>query len=54
MLDIILTQQNGEKARELENGMRILLDFHYPEWDERIAAKANVEEIVSNFVRGNS
>lgn len=29
----------------------VLLDFHYPEWDERIAKKASAEEIVSNFVR---
>jgi len=29
----------------------VLLDFHYPEWDKRIAVKADAKEIVSNFTR---
>lgn len=29
----------------------VLLDFHNPEWDSRIAAKADASEVVANFVR---
>ena len=34
-------------------GRSVLLDFHYPEWDPRIAAGADAKEIVSSFVRAD-
>ena len=33
---------------------RILLDLHFPEWDDRILSRFDAKEIVGNFIRANA
>ncbi len=37
-----------EKSRR-----RVLLDFHFPDWDERILSKFDAKQAVENLVKGN-